>query len=100
MSDKTDVKREIMVSLDKSVKLYVTYKRDVDGMTYKRAFFAKKNDKDISRIVNEVFKMDIPLNSPMQVIQPNWAGTDKSVILVDYVPFHSIWTNKDHVRKA
>jgi len=88
------------VSPDKTVKLYVYYKRYSDGIVHKRAFFAKKNDSDISRVLTEAFKLDIPLDSPIWIEQPNWAGTGKSVLLVDYRPFETIWTNKDHVRKV
>lgn len=88
-----------MVKLHKRVKLYVQYKRDIDGMWYKRAFFGEKTDLDISRILTEMFKMDIPLTSPIRVIQPNWAGTGETVTLVDYQPFHAIWTNQWHLDK-
>lgn len=89
-----------MVSLDKRVKMYVLYKMDTDGRTYTRAYFGEKNDSDISRILSDLFKRNVPLNSPIQVIQPNWAGTGETVTLVDYQPFQSIWTNPLHVRNV
>jgi hypothetical protein len=89
-----------MVSLEKTVKLYAKFKRYIDGDWHIRAYWAKKTDSDISRVLEDLFKRDIPLNSPIQVIQPNWAGTGIDVVLVDYDPFQTIYTNRNHVRNV
>lgn len=88
-----------MVSLDKRVKVQV-WAKDGYGEWIIKEFSAEKNDSDISRILGEVFKLDIPVSSPIYVIQPNWAGTGEDVNLVEYHPFESIYTNTTHVRKT
>lgn len=88
-----------MVSLEKTVKMYLRFKRYDDGIWHTKAFRGKKTDADIARILTEAFKMDIPLGSPMTLEQRNWAGTYETVILVDYQPFRTIWINRDHIHK-
>lgn len=89
-----------MVKLHKRVKMYVWYKRHNDGMWFNRAMFGEKTDLDISRILTDVFKTGVPLNSPIRVTQPNWAGTGIETVLVEYHPFRAIWTNSAHVDKG
>ena len=82
---------------DETVEMQVWYKDPLEGEWVVRLIMGEKTESDIARIVGESFEWDIPIFSPMYIVQDIEGDP---VTLVEYLPFQSIFVNYEEVRKS